>query len=299
MKELRRLRGATADPFEQRVLRSWQEERPSALRREKTWSALAAGLGAGVAASAAAATASAAAVPGVAGVTGAAGVAGAGGAAATGTAVAKGMPWIAGAGVKWLVTGVVVSAAVGATTVTVVHSRSARPAQMAGIAREPTAALPPAAPLARPTSPVATGASTVTAPSTTSPLADSPWSAEAQPRAVHPAAPALPRADRSVETPPTAPTVDEHLIGEQVVYLDGARDALTGGDAARALRLLDEYDTRFPDGALAQEATVMRVRALLVSGDRDHAFAVGRRFVEGHPASPYATQVKQLLGNPR
>jgi hypothetical protein len=296
MKELRRLRGATADPFEQRVLRSWQEEHPSALRREKTWSALAAGLGAGVATSLATSSATAAwAAP-------ASSIASASAAAATGTAVAKGMPWMAGAGVKWLVTGVVVSAAVGATTVTVVHSRSAPPAETAAIAREPpTAAFPRAAPVARPTSSVAPVASTVTAPPTVSPLpavlADSPRSGAAQPPAVHPAAPTPPRTDRSLETPPTAPGADAHLIGEQVVYLDGARDALTGVDAARALRLLDEYDTRFPDGALAQEATVMRVRTLLVAGDRDRAIAVGRRFVEGHPVSPYATQIKQLLGS--
>jgi hypothetical protein len=294
MKELRRLRGATADPLEQRALQSWQEERPSALRREKTWSALAAGLGSGVATSLAASSAAAAlAAP-------ASSMASASAAAATGTAVAKGLPWMAGAGVKWLVTGVVVSAAVGATTVTLVHSRSAPPAETAAIAREPpTAAFPRAAPVARPTSSVAPVASSVIAPPTVSPLpaalADSPRPGAAQ----HPAAPTPPRTDRSLETPPTAPSADAHLIGEQVVYLDGARDALTGGDAARALRLLDEYDARFPDGALAQEATVMRVRTLLVAGDRDRAFAVGRRFVEGHPVSPYATQIKQLLGSPK
>jgi outer membrane protein assembly factor BamD (BamD/ComL family) len=62
------------------------------------------------------------------------------------------------------------------------------------------------------------------------------------------------------------------------------------------VRLIDDYEARFPGGSLAQEATVLRIEALASQGDRQGASALGDRFVAEHPTSPYAARVRQLLG---
>ena len=85
-------------------------------------------------------------------------------------------------------------------------------------------------------------------------------------------------------------------IGGELASLDGAREALARGDAARALHLLDEYERRYPSGALSQEATMVRVKALLASGDERGAVTAGRRFVADHPTSPYAAPIRQVIG---
>jgi outer membrane protein assembly factor BamD (BamD/ComL family) len=59
--------------------------------------------------------------------------------------------------------------------------------------------------------------------------------------------------------------------------------------------LVDEYDAQFPDGMLSQEATVLRVEALVKEGDRSAAVGVGQRFLAAHPTSPHALRVKQLI----
>jgi hypothetical protein len=84
-------------------------------------------------------------------------------------------------------------------------------------------------------------------------------------------------------------------LGEQVALVDQARSALGASDAAGALRLADEYDARFPGGALAQEVTGLRVEALLRLGRRSEATSIGERFVAAHPRSPAAARIRRLL----
>jgi hypothetical protein len=57
-------------------------------------------------------------------------------------------------------------------------------------------------------------------------------------------------------------TRSAHALGEQVALVDRARSALGAGDASLALRLADEYDARFPGGALAPEVAGLRVQAI-------------------------------------
>jgi hypothetical protein len=85
-------------------------------------------------------------------------------------------------------------------------------------------------------------------------------------------------------------------LGEQVSALDRARRALSDGDPAAALRELDEDEARFPRGALAEEAEVLRVESLLAAGDRAAAARAGARFLAAHPASPHSARVHALLG---
>ena len=88
---------------------------------------------------------------------------------------------------------------------------------------------------------------------------------------------------------------DEYWIREQLARIDEARGALRRGDTASALRALDAYDRLFPDGALAQEATVVRVQTLLAAGDRAGAAVVERAFLAAHPASPYAARIRTMM----
>jgi TolA-binding protein len=105
---------------------------------------------------------------------------------------------------------------------------------------------------------------------------------------------------RSATSPRHASGADKRssdpALGEQVSALDRARRALGDGDSAGALRQLDDYESRFPRGALVEEAEVLRVESLLASGDRASAARVGGRFLAAHPDSPHAARVRALLG---
>jgi hypothetical protein len=108
-----------------------------------------------------------------------------------------------------------------------------------------------------------------------------------------PLAPSNPRKARprghSIESPSR---VD---LGDEIASLDRAREALAHGDASRALALVDEYAKEFPGGVLGQEATVVRIEALLARGDRKAADGLARRLLAAHPASPHAARVRALL----
>jgi hypothetical protein len=77
--------------------------------------------------------------------------------------------------------------------------------------------------------------------------------------------------------------------------LDRARSALAGGDASRALALLDEYSARFPKARLRAESAVLRVEALVARGQKDAAIRLGRELLVREPNGPYARRVHSLL----
>jgi outer membrane protein assembly factor BamD (BamD/ComL family) len=77
--------------------------------------------------------------------------------------------------------------------------------------------------------------------------------------------------------------------------VDRARDALKSHDSAAALRALDEHRSRFPGGALTEEAEVARVEALLQAGNASDATSHARAFLKTHPGSAYERRVRALL----
>lgn len=93
-----------------------------------------------------------------------------------------------------------------------------------------------------------------------------------------------------------APIDAADALREQVAMIDRARDALGAGDAAGCLAALDAHDERFPRSAMAEEATVLRIEALLRLGDRARAADLGERFLASRPTSPHAAGVRALLG---
>jgi hypothetical protein len=113
-------------------------------------------------------------------------------------------------------------------------------------------------------------------------------------------APSAPAPLPPAATSPSSPTVLEPRppalgLGQQVAALDRARDALASGNAAGALRFVDEYDRQFPRGALAQEATALRIEALLQQGNRDAAVHLADRFLASNPRSPHAARIRLLV----
>ena len=85
-------------------------------------------------------------------------------------------------------------------------------------------------------------------------------------------------------------------LAEEVAQLQKAKLALTGGNAGQALAELNTYAQRFPRPRLGAEATVVRIEALLASGDTTRAKALAESFLAKNPSSPYATRLRSLTG---
>jgi hypothetical protein len=108
-----------------------------------------------------------------------------------------------------------------------------------------------------------------------------------------PAAPARAVAPRPASAPATPSTLDD-----EVYAIDQARRALTAGNAAAALQLVDAYDAKYPGGALVQESTEIRIEGLFRTGKRPAATKLANRFLAAHPESPYAREIRTLMAAP-
>jgi len=112
--------------------------------------------------------------------------------------------------------------------------------------------------------------------------------------------PAVPEVPATPDVPVPAPSAEPALpIGSrlhaELETIDQARAALHSGDTRRALGLLDQYEGRFPRGAMAPEAAVLRIEVLVKGGDRLGAKRVADAFLKSNPESPYAPRIQWLL----
>ena len=73
-----------------------------------------------------------------------------------------------------------------------------------------------------------------------------------------------------------------------------ARQALRAGNAARALRLLEEARQLFPTGVLQQERERLTIEALVKDGRRADASARAAAFLRRYPDSPHASEIRAL-----
>jgi TolA-binding protein len=191
----------------------------------------------------------------------------AGVASQTGTAAvsaAKVTPLLIG---KWLA----LAAFVGGGAVAVVH-----------VARPLTTAMHPAAAVTReatPTAPPAADSEKAPAPEEPAAVADTRVPAAAVP---------APHALKASSAPTD--------INGEIAAIAQARSELDKGNARAGLAALDRYQQDYPHGALAPEATVLRIEALLESGDRARAKSLGEAFLKAHPKSPHAQRVRSLIG---
>ena len=95
----------------------------------------------------------------------------------------------------------------------------------------------------------------------------------------------------AVEPSPSAPV----SLADEMKSAEAIRSASREGRSADALRLLDEHDARFPNGALAEEALVLRIEAFAKAGRASEAKALADKFLTERPKSPYAPRVRSTM----
>ncbi len=91
-----------------------------------------------------------------------------------------------------------------------------------------------------------------------------------------------------------APEAPTKLLADEVTLLEQARRAIVGGNAALALRLLDDYAARKKTGVLDREAAVLRIDAMLAKGEPDRAADLARRYLAEHPGDAHARRLREL-----
>jgi len=138
----------------------------------------------------------------------------------------------------------------------VVEPAESAEVEVSAEAPPPSAAPGPVAPAPEPAPPVVVAAPPAPA---RAPVASAP--AQVAPSAAEAHRPA--REHRAAEEA-------SESVGAAIIA-DAFRDLRSRGDAAAALRSLDEYDRRFPDGVLRAESRVARVEALLTLDRRAEA----------------------------
>jgi hypothetical protein len=215
--------------FERDLLRSWDQEQPSAAARERAMTLAAVAGGTALAAGASVAPKAISAT------------------------------WIAI--VKWLVISTVIATAGVGGTIYLLRDQT-----------------PTVAPAAAPPAPIASS------------------QVPSVPASALPEAPPAPSAPASVvrprETKAAAPS-----LAEQIEAIDRARAAVAAGDGVRGAQLADEYDRRFPRGAFAEEAEVLRIEARMLRGDKTGARRAAERFLASHPGSPHGPRLRALAGS--
>jgi hypothetical protein len=97
---------------------------------------------------------------------------------------------------------------------------------------------------------------------------------------------------------PATSAASHDTFAAELAQIDAARRALARGDANGALRLIAHYELSYPAPHFDQEATVVRIEALKLSGRAATAERVGRAFIAAHPDSALAPRVRTLIGAP-
>jgi hypothetical protein len=121
----------------------------------------------------------------------------------------------------------------------------------------------------------------------------------AEPKRVPVAAPEVREPpDRAPARPRPVASVAPDLR-EEIRLLDQVRSAVRAGEGSQALALLAKYGKRYPRGQFRQEAQVLRVEALKLSGNQEAAVALGKKFVAAHPDSPHVERVERATGAQR
>jgi hypothetical protein len=97
-------------------------------------------------------------------------------------------------------------------------------------------------------------------------------------------------ASEPVEAAPAA-TGPSGQLGDELALLSDVRGSIQEGAAARALELLNRYESRFGQPILGMEADALRVDALCKAGQREAARASARAFQNEWPGSPLERRV--------
>ena len=87
-------------------------------------------------------------------------------------------------------------------------------------------------------------------------------------------------------------------VAAEARLLSDADTALRAGDAARALSLLHQHASSFPDGVLVQEREAQRVLVLCALGQVAAARTAGSAFIRDHARSPLVPRVRGSCAGP-
>ncbi|MBX7102375.1 MAG: hypothetical protein K1X89_31955, partial [Myxococcaceae bacterium] len=88
---------------------------------------------------------------------------------------------------------------------------------------------------------------------------------------------------------------DADALALELTALDAARSRLQAGDATGALKAIADYERQFPAGTLALEAALVRLQALLQTGQRAQGEALAKRLVAQNPSELVRARVQRLL----
>jgi hypothetical protein len=94
---------------------------------------------------------------------------------------------------------------------------------------------------------------------------------------------------------PSAAAATSRALGLEAMRIDAARRALGNGDFRRALGELDGYERSKRIGVLDREAELLRIRALVLSGDAARATALAQAYLATHPRDAYAAELERVL----
>ncbi|PCC74116.1 hypothetical protein SAMN02745121_08501 [Nannocystis exedens] len=95
---------------------------------------------------------------------------------------------------------------------------------------------------------------------------------------------------------PTSPaSAAGDALAQELAIVRAVNDALAGGSAEQALARLDDYQRRFPGGALREEAAALRAVALCAAG-RTEGATEAAAFLRAHPGSLSAERVRRACG---
>jgi hypothetical protein len=127
--------------------------------------------------------------------------------------------------------------------------------------------------------------------------------AEATPTPASAAPPAItsvaPKATGTLPAPaPTTAEIAPDTLASELKSLEETRARLAAGDPTGALAKLSVYEKSFPRGALRNEATVLRIEALVKAGRRDEAKALGETYLRSHATDVNGQRVRRLLDAP-
>ncbi|HKO54145.1 MAG TPA: hypothetical protein VJV79_40835 [Polyangiaceae bacterium] len=104
------------------------------------------------------------------------------------------------------------------------------------------------------------------------------------------------RSSTAERVPRTPPTRSQKLAAE-IALLARVNAAVNGGNGAKALELLAEYDREFRPGLLGEERAAASILALCAAGRKAEARASAQRFYAKSQHSPHAPRIaKSCVG---
>ncbi len=118
------------------------------------------------------------------------------------------------------------------------------------------------------------------------------------PASTHAASPSA-TAKTSAPPPKSATVASPDSLAEETALLGKAARANREGDSVRALALLDEHASRYPNGVLAEERAAQRVFVLCALGRKAEATTARAAFLRDRPHSPLAERVRGTCADDR